>query len=140
MTIDIEATPSRVWDVIESIESHVDWMVDAERIVFTTGRTRGVDTEFECVTKVGPFRLRDVMRVTEWEPRHSMGIEHDGTVRGRGRFTIRGTRRGRTRFTWTERLRFPCWMGGPLGALVAKPILGRIWRANLRRLAAICEG
>lgn len=143
VTIDIDATPGEVWDVIEPIETHTRWMADAERIVFTTGRTRGVGTEFECVTKIGPFRLRDRMRVVEWEPRHSMGIEHTGVVRGRGRFTIRRgarSRRGLTRFSWVERLRFPWWMGGPIGGLVARPFLKRIWRANLRRLAAICEG
>jgi hypothetical protein len=139
VTIDIQASPARIWDVIEPIESHIDWMSDAERIVFTTGRTRGVDTEFECLTKLGPIRLTDRMRVTEWEPRHSMGIEHRGVVRGRGRFTIRRTRRGSSRFTWSERLRFPWWMGGPIGALAAKPMLKRVWRANLSRLAAICE-
>lgn len=140
VSIDINADPRRVWDVIEPIEDHVLWMADAERIVFTSGQTRGVGTEFECLTKVGPLRTTDVMRVTEWEPRRSMGIEHVGLVRGSGRFTIRGIRRGRTRFTWSEKLRFPWWMGGPIGALVAKPILKRIWRANLRRLATICEG
>ena len=138
--IDIDADVRRVWDVIEPIEHHVEWMADAERIVFTSSRTRGVGTEFECVTKVGPFRTTDVMRVTQWEPRHTMGIEHVGIVRGTGQFTLRSLRRGRTRFSWSERLQFPWWMGGPIGACFAKPILRRIWRANLRRLATICEG
>ncbi len=138
--IDIDADVRRVWDVVEPIERHVDWMADAERIVFSTGQTRGVGTTFECLTKVGPFRLTDVMTITEWSPRHVMGIDHVGLVRGSGRFTLRSLRRGRTRFTWTERLRFPWWMGGPIGGFFARPILRRIWRANLRRLAAICEG
>ncbi len=140
VSIDIAATPARIWDVIEPIETHVEWMADAERIVFTTARTRGVGTEFECLTKVGPFRLTDTMRITEWEPRHTMGIEHAGVVTGRGRFTLRRTRRGATRFTWVEKLSFPWWLGGPIGALVARPILKRIWRGNLRRLETRCVG
>lgn len=136
----IAASPSRVWSVIEPIEDHVAWMTDADRIVFTTARTRGVGTTFECVTRVGPLHLTDVMTIHEWEPRRSMGIEHVGVVSGTGRFTLRRTRDGSTRFVWKERLRFPWWMGGPVGGLIARPVLRRIWRANLRRLAAICEG
>ena len=44
-----------------------------------------------------------------------------------------------TRFTWTERLKFPWWMGGPLGALAAKPILQRVWLRNLTNLKGIVE-
>ena len=116
------------------------WMADAERIVFTTARTRGVGTTFECVTRLGPFRVTDLMRIREWVPRRSMGIEHVGAISGTGRFTLRRTRDGHTRFVWKERLRFPWWLAGPLGAQLARPWLRRIWRANLRRLAAICEG
>jgi hypothetical protein len=42
-------------------------------------------------------------------------------------------------FCWEEVLRFPWWMGGPLGERLAKPVLGHVWRTNLRRLQAIVE-
>ena len=60
----IDARPGEVWAVVEDIASHVDWMADAEAIRFTTERTSGVGTTFECDTKVGPFRLTDVMQIT----------------------------------------------------------------------------
>ena len=50
----LQAPPAEVWRVLEPIDSHVDWMADAEMIRFVTEQTRGVGTRFECVTRVGP--------------------------------------------------------------------------------------
>jgi len=87
--VTIDATPAVVWRTVEPIERHVDWMTDAATITFTGRQTRGVGTAFDCLTKVGPFRLVDRMVVTEWAPAKTMGIEHRGVVSGRGRFTLR---------------------------------------------------
>jgi hypothetical protein len=135
----IDASPGDTWQVLAPIEDHVRWMTDAESIRFLDAQTRGVGTAFECVTKVGPFRMTDRMTVTEWEPGKSMGIEHQGAVRGVGRFTLSRRPGGKTRFSWSERLTFPWWMGGPVGALVASPVLRSIWRRNLRQLKEIVE-
>jgi Polyketide cyclase / dehydrase and lipid transport len=135
----IDTPIGAVWDYVENISSHVEWMADAESIEFISSRHTGVGTAFICVTKVGPFRLRDKMTVTQWSSRRAMGIRHEGVVTGEGVFTLSKRRGGRTRFTWKERLTFPLWMGGPAGALCAKPILRWIWKRNLRRLKAQCE-
>ncbi|MGQ0825234.1 MAG: SRPBCC family protein [Actinomycetota bacterium] len=138
--VTIDAPPSAVWDVLEPIERHTEWMSDAQSITFTGDRTRGVGTRFDCVTKIGPFHTLDRMVVTEWVAGRRMGIEHHGLVTGRGHFSL--TRRRRTngtRFIWTERLRFPWWLGGPVGAFAARPILRRIWRANLGTLKYLVE-
>ena len=70
-----------------------------------------------------------------------MGVEHVGLVRGTGVFTLRPARRprGRTRFVWRERLRFPWYLGGPVGAFVARPVLRWVWTRNLRNLRARFE-
>jgi hypothetical protein len=131
----IAAVPARVWADVERIETHPEWMVDAERIEFRTAAHRGVGTEFTCVSRLGPLRTRDVLVVTEWEPGHSMTIEHRGAVHGIGRFVLDPTADGvATAFGWEETLRFPWWMGGPLGERLARPLFGRVWRGNLRRL------
>lgn len=139
VSIVIAAPPARVWDEIEPVERHVEWMRDARRITFTSGRTRGVGTEFDCLTAVGPFRLHDQMRVVEWDPPRTMGIEHAGAIRGQGRFLLAPAGDGHTRFEWSERLRFPWWLAGPFGARLARPLLARLWRANLQRLRDACE-
>jgi Polyketide cyclase / dehydrase and lipid transport len=139
MCITIDAPPAVVWSDVRHIDRHVDWMRDAKSIRFLSRRRRGVGTELECVTAVGPLVTTDRLVVTEWRPRRALGIEHRGAVRGRGRFTFRRQRGGRTRFCWREQLRFPWWMGGPLGELVARPLLRAIWKGNLRLLKARVE-
>lgn len=136
MTTVIDAPPRKVWDELRDIATHVRWMADAEAIRFTSRRRRGVGTTFECDTKVGPLTLTDALEVTSWRAGREMGVRHVGVVTGTGRFTLRAARRGRTRFTWEEQLRFPWWLGGPVGGVVGAQVLKLIWKGNLRRLRA----
>ncbi len=136
----IDASPAEVWDAVEDIESHTAWMADAVAIRFTSDRSSGVGTTFDCDTEVGPFRLTDQMEITRWEPGKAMGVRHVGLVTGEGTFTIARARRGRSRFTWSERLIFPWWMGGSVGGLVGGRVMKRVWKRNLRRLRALVEG
>ncbi len=120
----------------------MQWMHDAVAIRFQTDQTRGVGTRFWCDTKIGPIKLVDEMEITEWRPGAAMGVRHTGVVTGSGVFTLTPIDLDRrTRFTWTETLRFPWWLGGPVGAAVGGPVvLARIWRRNLRELKALVEG
>jgi carbon monoxide dehydrogenase subunit G len=135
----IEASPAAVWAELSDIASHVEWMADAVEIRFTGDRRRGVGTTFDCVTKVGPLRTVDRMAVTSWVEGREIGVRHEGLVTGEGRFTLEEVGGDRTAVSWSEQLRFPWYLGGPVTALVARPVLRRIWRGNLRRLAARCE-
>ena len=90
----------------------------------------GVGTRFDCVTRIGPFRTTDRMTVTEWTPDWAMGIEHRGAVTGPRPVHARQRPRGRTRFTWTEELTFPWWMGGAVGASLLNRSCA-VWRRNL---------
>jgi hypothetical protein len=146
VAVEIDATPARVWEVVEPVERHVDWMHDAVAIRFTTEQTRGTGTEFLCDTKVGPIKLVDRMEITEWVAGEVMGVRHIGLVTGNGRFTLEPidpSRQGparRTRFVWEETLLFPWWLGGPIGAFIGgKVVLRAIWKRNLRGLKALVE-
>lgn len=140
VSIDINATPHKVWEVVEPVERHIDWMADAVAIRFQTEQTRGVGTSFFCDTKVGPIKLVDVMTITAWEPEKVMGVKHTGVVTGTGEFTLEPIGSTGTRFTWTESLDFPWWLGGPVGAFVGGQIVMKaIWRRNLRELKKLVE-
>jgi hypothetical protein len=136
---EVAASRSAVWTDLERIEDHAEWMRDAVAIRFVGDRRRGTGTVFECDTKVGPIRLTDVMEVTDWEEGASMAVEHRGVVTGSGRFTLEEGPGTATTIRWRERLRFPWWLGGPIGGWVARPVLAALWRGNLRRLRARVE-
>jgi uncharacterized protein YndB with AHSA1/START domain len=133
VSIDISASPASVWDYVKDISTHPEWMRDAVAIRFTSRTHAGVGTTFECDTRVGPFRLTDHMEVTEWRDGAVMGIRHVGVVTGEGRFALTPIAGG-TRFEWREELEFPARRGGAVAALLARPVLKRLWRGNLRRL------
>ena len=140
VSIEIDATPEKVWQIVEPVERHVDWMHDAVAIRFVSPQTRGVGTAFLCDTKVGPIRLTDKMEITQWVPGKAMGVKHIGIVTGSGVFTLEPIDNGtRTLFKWEEELIFPWFLAGPLGALIGgKIVLRQIWKRNLRGLAALC--
>ena len=141
MSIELAASPARVWEIVEPVERHVDWMADAVAIRFTNSQTRGVGTTFDCDTKVGPIKLTDRMEITEWVPEKSMGVKHVGMVTGTGVFTIEPLGNGQyTKFTWSEELTFPWWLGGPIGEVIGGNIVMKaIWRRNLKKLQALVE-
>ena len=139
VVVEIDRTPTQVWSYLRDISSHVDWMADATEIRFTSEQTEGVGTSFECDTKIGPIKLTDVMTITSWVDEAEMGVRHEGVVTGVGEFHLSETSSGGSRFSWREDLSFPLWLGGPIGEVVAKPILTADWKRNLKKLKASLE-
>ncbi len=139
--VEINAPVARVWDIVEPIENHVDWMADAVAIRVTSSHNRGIGVTFDCDTKVGPFKLTDKMEIIEWLPGSAMGVTHKGIVTGKGRFTLTPIRNGEaTRFSWEEDLHFPIWLGGPITGLIGGGLVMRlIWKRNLKALKNLVE-
>lgn len=137
--VDVAAPLDVTWAALADVASHVDWMADAESITFTTPQRTGVGTAFVCRTRVGPLHTEDKMTVTEWVDGARMGVAHTGIVTGTGVFELHAKARELTQLAWTEALNFPWFLGGAAGAFVAKPVLRRIWRGNLRRFAYLVE-
>ena len=134
VSVNIQAPLEAVWAAAADLGSHAEWMADAESIKFLTARVRGLGTQMEVATRVGPFRTTDVMEVTEWVDRQRIGVRHTGLVTGQGGFEMAAIDPASTRFTWKERLAFPWYLGGPLTTRFASPVLRAIWKRNLKRL------
>ena len=122
-----------VWEALADLGSHVGWMKAAESLEFTSEQTTGLGTVMEVETRIGPFRTLDILEVTGWDEGRSIDVAHRGLVTGEGRLEATAIDQ-RTQVSWVENLRFPWWLGGPVTAWLARPVLAAIWRGNLRRL------
>lgn len=122
-----------VWEALADLGSHAGWMKDAESLEFTSEQTTGLGAVMEVETRIGPFRTLDILEITGWDEGRSIDVAHRGLVTGEGR--LEATAIGRkTLVSWVENLQFPWWLGGPVTAWLARPVLRTIWRGNLRRL------
>lgn len=122
-----------VWEALGDLESHALWMREVVAIDFETERRRGPGTSMLVKTRIGPFRTLDRIEVTGWREGESIDVEHTGLIKGVGTLSI-GPREEKTVVAWDEDLFFPWWLGGPVTAWLARPVLASIWRGNLRRL------
>jgi hypothetical protein len=132
--VTIDRPPQRVWRYLEQIERHPEWMRDCVAVRFEGRQRRGEGTRFVARTRVLGITLDDKMEVVSWKPRRRMGVRHSGIVTGTGEFRLRRAGLSSSRFCWIEDLSFPWYMGGPVGALVAVPVLRRIWKGSLNEL------
>lgn len=127
---------SEVWEALADLASHDRWMKDAESIEFGSEQRSGVGTTMIVATRVGPLRTIDRMEVTGWTEGESIDVVHSGLVKGVGTLSAASVH-GETVVTWVEDLSFPWWLGGPLTAWLARPVLAAIWRGNLERLESV---
>ena len=66
------------------------------------------------------------MKPCTWSPMEKL-------FTGSGEFLLEEAGPDFTRFTWRERIQFPWFLAGPIGARIARPVLAWVWRRNLRR-------
>lgn len=90
----------------------------------------------EVLTVIGPLRTTDIMEVVGWDEGHSIEVRHEGLITGTGTLRVEGVGNG-SKVIWDETLEFPWWLGGPVAAWLAGPVLTAVWRGNLRRLEEI---
>jgi hypothetical protein len=128
-----------VWDEVKIVENHVNWMEDAVKIDILSENNSGLNTKMNVLTKVGPITLNDIITVTEWKEKESIGVIHEGIVTGEGVFYLTSLDESKTKFQWVEILKFPFYLGGPLGEIFGGLILKLIWKKNLKNLKEIIE-
>lgn len=137
MSETVEGPPEVVWDLITDWERQPDWMLEMSDVTVVSDHREGVGVEAEATVKIGGVTTRDKVRVVGWEPGHRLAIEHLGWVSGRGEIFLTPLGENRTHVFWREQLDPPVGMLGALGMTTMKPMMYRIFKKDLRVLAAL---
>ncbi|MBT8199750.1 MAG: SRPBCC family protein [Acidimicrobiia bacterium] len=140
VSVPLQVSIGEAWEKLSDLEDHVNWMADAERIDFEGELRSGPGVTMHVLTRIGPFSTTDVIKVVEWEPPRLIRVDHTGLFTGHGAFHLAPMGDSATLFTWEEEILFPWYLGGPIGAGFAKPVLTLVWKRNLSRLRRSVEG
>jgi uncharacterized protein YndB with AHSA1/START domain len=137
-TVEITAPIERVWEVLADIERQPTWMHEMKEVRLHTPPPTGVGTRGEATVRILGIGVTDPVEVEVHEPPRRFGIRHEGRFGGAGLLTLTPRPGGRSTIVhWEERLIPPVFP--PLGAVIQKPILSRIFQGDLERLRAIVE-
>jgi hypothetical protein len=129
--------PEMVWELITDWEHQDDWMLEASDFRVTSARREGIGVEAEATIRMGGITTRDRVRVAGWQPDRLLTIEHAGWVPGRGEIHLTPMGRGFTHVYWREVLEPPLGIVGTVGLRAFRPWMGRVFRRDLRVLAAL---
>jgi uncharacterized protein YndB with AHSA1/START domain len=141
-SIDIDAPPAVVWDVVMDPHRFADWVTIHRRINRAdTGAVRpGYEVEQTLVLRGAPFKVR--WRLAAAEAPHHATWEGRGPGGSHARTTYALTSRdaGGTRFDYTNEFSPP---GGFIGAAAGRALVGGISQReaghSLERLKALLE-
>lgn len=139
MTEVCDGPPEAIWELLTDWEHQDDWMLEASDFVVVSDQREGVGVEAEATIRIGGISTRDRVRVGEWEPPRRLAIEHLGWVSGRGIIELTPVAGNRTHVWWREELEPPLGPLGALGMTAFKPLMGRVFRRDLRVLAGLAR-
>ncbi len=132
----ISAPPEAAWDLLADLEGQVRWMHDAKAIRVISPGPPGIGTIAEADVRIFGLRSTDRIEVTAWDPPSRFAIRHLGAFRGEGEIVLEPLAGG-TRVQWDERLVAPALPA--LFAVLARPVLARVFQADLDRFARLVE-
>jgi carbon monoxide dehydrogenase subunit G len=131
-------SPDVVWASITDWEHQDDWMLEASDFEVIGDQREGVGVEARATVRIAGIKTSDRVRVSMWEPPRILVIDHLGWVKGTGEIQLHPVSEG-TRMRWKETLLPPAKLGpvGRFGLVVARPLMRRIFRRDLRVLRAL---
>jgi uncharacterized protein YndB with AHSA1/START domain len=129
--------PDVVWELITDWEHQDDWMMEASNFVVTSEQREGVGVEAEATIRIGGITTRDRVRVIDWDPNRHLAIEHYGWVSGVGHIYLTPLEEARTHLFWREELFPPIGVLGAIGMTALRPVMGKLFRRDLRILASL---
>jgi carbon monoxide dehydrogenase subunit G len=138
---DVAASRQTVWQLLTEWERQPEWMLDAKAVEVLTPAREGIGVTVRCPTNLLGVTVDDVMRVTGWQEPSYLEVTHLGRVIiGTGAFELEELGPDRSRVTWWEEIDPPLGAVGRWGArTLVLPVIRRIFRRSLARLAALAE-
>jgi len=134
----VRAPIARTWAELSDIESQPRWMHDMKRVTVETPGPIGVGTKGRALVRILGVATNDPVTITEFEPPRRFGLRHEGRFAGTGLLTLEPSADGAsTTIVWEETIVPP--LLPRLGNLALRPILRRVFEADLERLRAIVE-
>ena len=135
---EIDAPIEAVWAIAADVERQPEWMAEMSDLRMETPEPLGVGSRGSATVTVAGLSTTDPVTVTVFEPPRRFGVRHEGRIHGEGLISLAAKAvQGPTIVEWQERLLPPVFPY--LGAVVMRPVLRRVFRDDLERLAAMVE-
>jgi uncharacterized protein YndB with AHSA1/START domain len=133
---EIDAPIEAVWEVVSDVDRQPEWMTEMSDLQMLTEPPLAVGSRGEATVTVAGISTTDPVTISVFEPPRRFGIVHEGRIRGDGLIALASRAAGGpTIVAWEERLFPPVFPY--VGAAVMRPVLRRIFQADLTRLASI---
>jgi len=137
LTIEIAAPRSDVWAYASDIARQPEWMHEMKRVEMLTPPPVQPGSRGRATVRIFGISTTDDVVITQFDPPHTFAIRHEGKFVGEGLLQFTAIDETRTRIDWMEYLRPPLFAN--IGGFAQRPILGAIFRSDLRHLKRILE-
>ena len=137
LTIEIAAPRSAVWAYASDIARQPEWMHEMKRVEMLTPPPVQPGSRGRATVRIFGISTTDDVVITQFDPPSTFAIRHEGKVIGEGLLRFTKIDAEHTRIDWMEYLRPPLFAN--IGGFVQRPILGAIFRSDLRHLKRILE-
>jgi len=137
LTIEIAAPRSAVWAYASDIARQPEWMHEMKRVEMLTPPPVQPGSRGRATVRIVGISTTDDVVITQFDPPSTFAIRHEGKFVGEGLLRFTAIDESRTRIDWMEYLRPPLFAN--IGGFVQRPILGSIFRSDLRHLKRIIE-
>ena len=137
LTIMIAAPRDTVWAYASDIARQPEWMHEMKRVEMLTPPPVQPGSRGRATVRIFGISTTDDVVITEFSPPSTFAIKHEGKFVGEGLLRFTEIDAANTRIDWMEYLRPPLF--AHIGGFVQRPILGSIFRSDLRNLKRILE-
>lgn len=137
LTITIAASRATVWAYASDIARQSEWMHEMKRVEMLTPPPVQPGSRGRATVRIFGISTTDDVVITQFDPPSTFAIRHEGKFVGEGLLRFTEIDAANTRIDWMEYLRPPLFAN--IGGFVQRPILGSIFRSDLRHLKRILE-